>query len=167
MTVTTKTTVLADFEVVSLGVDFPSYFQGFGTAFTDFEFCTYGIGDTEAEALDDCIEMMAQSGNFDFTDEVEQRIRAEYGACDAETTVDDIVGRYEESDRDEDSEDDDCDDDAGYDDGGECGYFHVGIRWNEKADGVVGIAAVDDDTCSDVSGRPTQCEIDDYDEDAE
>lgn len=49
------------FEIVSLGIEFPDYFQGFGTSFTSFEHAVYGIGDTEAEAYDDACEMIAQS----------------------------------------------------------------------------------------------------------
>ena len=140
----TKVTVLADFEVVALGVEFPSYFQGFGTSFTDYNFCTYGIGYTEAEALDDCIEMLAQSGNFDFTDEAEKLIRAAYGAVDAETTVDDYLGRNDCDESDEDADDENGDDCNDCDDGGEDAHYHIGIRWNEKDGGAVGISAAED-----------------------
>ena len=125
----TKECVLADFQVVSLGVEFPSYFQGFGTSFTEFDHCTYGIGYTEEEAFDDCIEMLAQSAGVDISDSDVERIRAEYGEIDADTTVDDYLGRNDCDESDEDADDDDCD---GYDDGGEDAYFHVGIRWNEE-----------------------------------
>jgi hypothetical protein len=128
----TKATVLADFEVVALGVEFPSYFQGFGTSFTNYDFCTYGIGDTEADALDDCIEMLAQSGNFDFTAETEAVIRTAYGKVDGCTTVDDYLGR------------DESDDGNDYNDGGEDAYYHIGIRWNEKDGGAIGISDADD-----------------------
>ena len=132
MTIEAKECVLADFQVVVLAVDFPSYFQGFGCSFTEFDHCTYGIGYTEAEALDDCIEMMCQSAGVDITEEDVQRIRAEYGDCDSETTVDDILGRNDCDESDEDADDDDCDGGWGDDDCGESGYFHVGIRWNEE-----------------------------------
>ena len=121
MTVATKKTVLADFSVEFLGVDYSDYFQGFGLGpSSKYEACTYGIGDTEEEALNDCMEMMAQNADFDFTEEVEKRIRAAYGDCDADTTVADYLG-HEDSDEEEDS--DDC---------GESAWFHVGIKWNEK-----------------------------------
>lgn len=110
--------VLTDFSVESLGIDSPSYFPGYGVAFSDYEFCTYGIGDTEREALDDCLEMMAQSAGFDWSDDVEQRIRADFGDCD-DTTVAEALGWDEE----ECAENADC---------GESSYFHVGIKWNEK-----------------------------------
>ena len=53
---------VTNFEVCDLGIDHPDYFQGFGTSFTDFEHCTYGIGDNAASALDDAIESMASAG---------------------------------------------------------------------------------------------------------
>ena len=51
-----------EFEVVDLGIDCPDYFQGFGCAFTSFDHCAYGIGENPAEALDDCLEVIAQMG---------------------------------------------------------------------------------------------------------
>jgi hypothetical protein len=105
---------LADFVVESLGVQYPDYFQGYGTAFTSYNNSTYGIGYTEAEALDDCIDTMADMCGFAFSEDDEKRIRAAFGVCDADTTVADDLGL---------DEDDDCDVDA---------YFHVGIKWNEE-----------------------------------
>ena len=121
MKVTTKRTILADFSVESLGVDYPDYFQGYGLGpSSKYDHCTYGIGDTEAEALEDCMEMMAQSGDFDFDEDVEKRIRAAYGDCDDSTTVAEALGLEEGN---EDSDGDGC---------GESAWFHVGIKWNEK-----------------------------------
>ena len=113
----TQKTTLTDFEIQYLGLDSPSYFPGYGTAFTPFRFCAYGIGDTEEEALEDCLEMMAQSAGFDFDEATEKRIRAEYGDCDT-TTVAEALGLSEEE----------------TDGDGEGCYFHVGIRWNEKTE---------------------------------
>lgn len=120
MTVATKKTVLADFQVESLGIDSPSYFNGYGTAFSDFEYSVYGIGDTEEEALEDCMEMMAQSAGFDWSEDVEKSIREAYGECDGSTTVADELGWTEEE----------AEEVA---DSGEGCYFHVGIMWNERA----------------------------------
>jgi hypothetical protein len=111
-------TILGDFSVEYLGVEYSDYFQGFGSE--GYENCTDGIGDTEAEALDDCLEMMAQAAGFDFTDKIEERIRRAYGDCDATTTVSDL---YDGSDTDEEEP---------FDGGDERAHFHVGIRWNEK-----------------------------------
>jgi len=108
---------LADFQVESLGVEWPDYFQGYGCAFSGFRYCAYGIGDTE-EALADCLEMMAQSAGFDLDERAEQRIREAYGPCDT-TTVADELG-LTEKEREE------------IDESGEGCYFHVGIKWNES-----------------------------------
>ena len=109
---------LGEFSVETLGVEYPDYFQGYGLGPNSaYQSCTYGIGDTEEEALDDCLEMMAQTGEFDFTDSDEKRIREAFGACDSSTTVADYL------DLDESADDDD----------GESAWFHVGIKWNEVA----------------------------------
>ena len=111
-------TVLADFAVESLGIEYPESFVGYGLGpSSEYKFCAYGIGDTEAEALDDCIEMMVQAGGFDLTEADEKRIKDAYGDCDDSTTV------AEALDLDEDSVE------SGYD---EQAWFHVGIKWNEK-----------------------------------
>jgi len=118
MAIAMKKTVLADFSVEALGVESTDYFQGYGLGpSSNYAYCTYGIGDTEAEALDDCMEMMAQCAGFDFDEDVEQRIRAAFGEADGDTTVANYLGLEEGE------EDDDC---------GDCAYFYVGIKWNEK-----------------------------------
>ena len=118
MTTATKKTSLVDFTVENLGIHSPSYFPGYGAAYTTYTHCTYGIGDTEEEALDNCLDSMAQSCGFDFTDEIEKRIRADYGACET-TTVADALGWSEEETEE-------------VSDSGEGCYFHVGIKWTEK-----------------------------------
>ena len=117
---TAQQTVLGDFAIESLGIDSPSYFPGYGTAFTPFHFSAYGIGDTEEEALEDCLEVMAQSAGFDFDEATEQRIRAEFGPCDSTTVAEELGWSEEETEEVSDS--------------GEGCYFHVGIRWNETAE---------------------------------
>lgn len=116
----TSKTVLTNFTVEFLGVEYPDSFGEYGVSTSDYEFSTYGIGDTEAEALDDCIEMMAQCCGFDVTDKVEKRIRAAYGDCDADTTVADVYSGEE------------GDEEAEFEDFNEQAWFHVGIKWNEK-----------------------------------
>jgi len=49
-------------EFINHGIDFPSYFQGAGVAFTDWDECFTGIGDTPKEAAEDALEIAAQSG---------------------------------------------------------------------------------------------------------
>lgn len=53
---------IKDFEIVNLGVEWPDYFQGFGTSFTKFDCAVTGIGDNASEAYDDALEMIAQEG---------------------------------------------------------------------------------------------------------
>ena len=75
--------------------------------------------ETPAEAVDDCIDMLAQFANFDVTEEIAQAIIAEYGDYDGVTTVADALELTEEE------QEEIAESGAG------C-YFHVGIRWNEK-----------------------------------
>ena len=66
---------VAEFEVVDLGIDYPDYFQGFGCAFTRYDHCAVGIGSNPAEALDDCLEVIAQMG----VEDLESRIKESEG----------------------------------------------------------------------------------------
>lgn len=50
------------FEIVDLGVDSPSYFQGFGYGMTEFDASVTGIGYDAVEAYDDALEQMATMG---------------------------------------------------------------------------------------------------------
>ena len=52
---------IVEFEVISHGIDYPDYFRGCGTSHTQFEDVATGIGNSEAEALDDAMEMLAQN----------------------------------------------------------------------------------------------------------
>jgi len=47
-------------QIVYLGVDYPDYFQGFGTAFTPYSNSVVGIGETPQEAYLDAVDVMAQ-----------------------------------------------------------------------------------------------------------
>ena len=44
------------YEIINHGPEHSQYFQGCGTAFTDFDFCETGIGDNAKEAYNDAIE---------------------------------------------------------------------------------------------------------------
>ena len=71
---------ITDYEVIDLGFDSPDYFQGFGVACTQFSECAYGVGDNPREALDDCLDIVAQSfDNIDIAD-LEKRILARFPA---------------------------------------------------------------------------------------
>jgi hypothetical protein len=109
--------VKPDYEIVDLGVESPDYFQGFGTSYTPFEHCTYGIGDTAEEAYDDALESVAQC-------EGAERIMALLPeSCGIDNSVDHV-------DHDCAQNGDDTED-FGNDDREPCNmFYHVGIRWN-------------------------------------
>jgi hypothetical protein len=49
-----------EYEIVDYGIMYPDYFQGIGTAFTDWMWSTYGIGDSFNEALLDAISQVSE-----------------------------------------------------------------------------------------------------------
>lgn len=111
MTIVTKKLTLGDFTVESLDVEYPDYFQGYGLGPKfDYSDCTYGIGDTEAEALEDCLDVVAQSGRVDLDADAEKRIRDEYGHADDSVTAAEEAG---------------CE-------GRDGPYWHVGMKWNVR-----------------------------------
>ena len=99
---------IGKFELIDHGIEHSQYFQGCGVAFTGFENVATGIGGNPAEAIDDCLEQIAQAG-FD-TEGMEARIIAQEGWEALPTTPDvqAIYGNIEDL------------------------YYHVSIRWSEK-----------------------------------
>lgn len=67
---------ISGYQIDDLGIENESYFQGYGVSFTSFSDCAVGIGDDPAEALDDCLEAIAQQG-LDVT-ELERMILADF-----------------------------------------------------------------------------------------
>lgn len=62
------------FELIDHGIEHSQYFQGCGTAFTDFDHVVTGIGDNPSEAIDDCLEQIASGeGDID-TEDLKRRI---------------------------------------------------------------------------------------------
>ncbi len=51
---------ITDHQLLDHGVEHAQYFQGCGTAFTEFDDVSTGCGHTFKEALDDCLDMLAQ-----------------------------------------------------------------------------------------------------------
>ncbi len=99
--------MISDFEVIDLGIHNSQYFVGFGCSFTSYGHCCMGIGDNPAEALDDALEIMAQTTDF-FDESVEKRIKEQEKMGDKPSV-------YEE-----------------YGEDAEEMYYFVGIRWNES-----------------------------------
>uniref|UniRef100_A0A6M3LHN1 Uncharacterized protein n=1 Tax=viral metagenome TaxID=1070528 RepID=A0A6M3LHN1_9ZZZZ len=97
---------ITECELVNHGIEHSQYFQGCGVAFTRFTHIVTGIGDTPAEAIDDCLEQIAQAG-FD-TEGMEKRILEQEGWEVLPTTPNrqTLYGSIDEI------------------------YYHVSIRWN-------------------------------------
>jgi hypothetical protein len=120
---------IADYELCDLGIENSQYFQGFGTSFTGYSECAYGIGDNPAEALDDCLEQIAQMG-FD-AEALSARIEADWGPAPFVPSVSDM--REQERGECEDDDCEGCDACEESDEPDDC-YYHMGIRWNAESD---------------------------------
>jgi hypothetical protein len=105
-----------EFLIENLGIDNSDTFPGYGLGpNSHYDGCVYGIGDTEKDALDDAIFMLAQS--IDLTDEFECSLNEETHGMDfGETTVAEELGLSEEEQEE-------------INDSGIGTYFHVGIKW--------------------------------------
>ena len=53
---------ITKFEIIDHGVDHEQYFQGCGVAFTEFDQCYTGIGESKTEAFNDALDQIAVSG---------------------------------------------------------------------------------------------------------
>jgi len=95
---------ITEYEIIDHGIMHPDYFQGCGIACTDYDQVATGIGDNPQEALDDCLEVIAQSGDYDLS-----ALETEIEDAPTEPSVE-----YNEDD-DEDAE--------------ESPYYYVSIRW--------------------------------------
>lgn len=81
------------FEIVDHGPECSSYFRGCGTAFSDFEDVSTGIGHSAAEALEDALESLAQGG-WEFSDALEAEALEELGS--KEDRERDVISPLEE-----------------------------------------------------------------------
>ena len=50
------------YEVIEHGIENSSYFQGCGTAFTEYEDCFTGCGTDSTEAFNDALDQLAEVG---------------------------------------------------------------------------------------------------------
>lgn len=79
-----------NFQVVDHGINGSQYFPGCGVAFTDYDYCQTGCGDTFAEAIDDALESMAQCeecGDVDFDALAREIAEDGYGTIQDDGTV--------------------------------------------------------------------------------
>lgn len=68
---------IKDFVIEYIGTDYPDYFPGYGVGpDVRFTYCTYGMGTSEEEALDDCLEALSQM--IDLDEATELRIIESY-----------------------------------------------------------------------------------------
>ena len=102
----TKTQV-KEFQLIDHGIDHSQYFQGCGVSFTRYEFVSTGCGNNFQEAMDDCMESIAQNHYGLDMPAFEQAIKDELGVTTASWPEGDSVP--------EDSE--------------EC-YYYVSVRYN-------------------------------------
>lgn len=51
---------IKDFEIIDHGLCHSQYFQGCGIAFTKFDLSVTGIGNSQLEAMDDCLNQLAE-----------------------------------------------------------------------------------------------------------
>lgn len=67
---------ITDYELIDHGIEWSDYFQGCGTAFTNYNHVVTGIGDNPAEAISDALEMITECDDLD---EFEKRILTDNG----------------------------------------------------------------------------------------
>ena len=77
---------LSNWEIVRHGIEYPDYFQGCGTAFTDYKHVQTGIGAYEQEALFDALDSMSMM--FDWDDDSLSEIVNEDISSNKYTTLD-------------------------------------------------------------------------------
>jgi hypothetical protein len=107
----TKTT---DYEIVDYGIEGASYFQGHGVAFTRYQYCALGAGDTYAEALEDALDQAACDG-FDLD------LVAEDQPANWEGKGPSAQAQHEQYCEEGKEDHSDCDHEL---------YYYVGLRWN-------------------------------------
>lgn len=147
---------ISDYSFDDLGIEHAQYFQGFGVSHTPYEFCATGSGSNLREAIDDCLEMMAQDG-FD-TSWIESDLAAD--VCKAQgidgadlDKLPDELGSVETYLMESDSADEWTDENGEFD-GTDCElYYYVGIRWNETPN-LDGMDATDLDAFAADTNKP-------------
>lgn len=73
---------ITKFEIINHGVELPNYFQGCGTAFTEFDFVQTGAGFDLKEAFDDALEQLAQC-DYEISQDLEAALEdlEDHGNC--------------------------------------------------------------------------------------
>jgi len=58
---------ITDYEIINHGITSAYYFRGCGAAYSSYSEVVTGIGNDSQEALEDCLEQIAQSGDYDLS----------------------------------------------------------------------------------------------------
>ncbi len=107
---------ITDFEVCDEGIHFPDYYSGFGCSCARFNNACVGIGSNPMEALDDCLDSMAQGqieADIDL-DEFKKQILADFPDFTDDAKMERISAETNELSNEH-----------------ETAWYHIGIRWNE------------------------------------
>ena len=83
---------IREFEIIDHGVEHTQYFQGCGTAYTPYDLCVTGCGDSYAEALEDALENLAQNEYEVKTIEESAEVMEDKQSPDFHKTVADCLG---------------------------------------------------------------------------
>jgi len=68
---------VTEFEVIDHGIEHSQYFQGCGTSGTLFDHVRTGIGNHPADAIEDCLEQIAEEGVD--TEDLEEQLLEDAG----------------------------------------------------------------------------------------
>ena len=79
MNTTKAETKIADYKLLDHGIDHAQYFPGCGVAYTKFDNVQTGCGENFAEALNDALEMIAQTEDNVDLEDLENRINTDLG----------------------------------------------------------------------------------------
>lgn len=107
--------VIGEFELVDHGIDHAQYFQGCGTAHTNFTEVVTGAGSNAQEAIDDVLDQVGSS-EWDVTG-LEERLLEDAGLDEWPTSPDVNDGHEEDDEQDEDEPSE--------------MYYYVSLRWAE------------------------------------
>ncbi|CAE7860342.1 unnamed protein product [Symbiodinium microadriaticum] len=129
---------VTSFEGLDHGIENPQFFQGCGTSFTSFDHVATGIGDNPAEALEDCLEMIAQGEHNVDTDDLKARILAEYNEGqefpETPSAHAELMSANGFGDDDRPEDEDEADDweaaKESFNDSVDSNYYHYSIRYN-------------------------------------
>lgn len=115
---------VTEFAVENMGIENPQNFAGYGVSHSEYTDSAYGIGETPAEALDDCLEQIAASGEID-VEYLARRICLAEGIqtiANYEADAQSVSDYLAEESADSEADDSEAEESAEL-------YYHVGIKF--------------------------------------